>query len=170
LSLRSRSRTSRFVPRHRLEVGGLSSALIVSLDRLLAPGRRLIDPGNARRLIRDLLRAASETTVSASPRLPADDLARSSGASKRGQRCPDSVRQLFTPFLLGSWPWCPGLIHRIPLAALSAMLVYYRFRSPSPQSSSLDSDRQGGHLNHLPGTIVGVLATALLVGRARKSR
>jgi MFS superfamily sulfate permease-like transporter len=67
-------------------------------------------------------------------------------------------------FLLGFVALVPGLIHRIPLAALAAMLVYTGSRLASPREF-IDVFRIGAEqLVIFVATIVGVLATDLLVG------
>jgi MFS superfamily sulfate permease-like transporter len=67
-------------------------------------------------------------------------------------------------FLLGFVALVPGLIHRIPLAALAAMLVYTGSRLASPREF-IDIYRIGWEqLVIFVTTIVGVLATDLLVG------
>jgi MFS superfamily sulfate permease-like transporter len=67
-------------------------------------------------------------------------------------------------FLLGFVALVPGLIHRIPLSALAAMLVYTGCRLASPREF-IDVFRIGAEqLVIFVATIVGVLATDLLVG------
>jgi MFS superfamily sulfate permease-like transporter len=67
-------------------------------------------------------------------------------------------------FLLGFVALVPGLIHRIPLSALAAMLVYTGFRLASPREF-IDVFRIGSEqLMIFVATICGVLATDLLVG------
>ncbi|MFM8292426.1 MAG: SulP family inorganic anion transporter, partial [Planctomycetia bacterium] len=67
-------------------------------------------------------------------------------------------------FLLGFVALVPGLIHRIPLAALAAMLVYTGSRLASPREF-IDVYRIGWEqLVIFVATIIGVLSTDLLVG------
>ncbi|MCE2726272.1 MAG: SulP family inorganic anion transporter [Planctomycetaceae bacterium] len=67
-------------------------------------------------------------------------------------------------FLLGFVALLPGLIHRIPLSALAAMLAYTGFRLASPREF-IDVFRIGAEqLVIFVATIVGVLATDLLIG------
>jgi MFS superfamily sulfate permease-like transporter len=67
-------------------------------------------------------------------------------------------------FLVGFVALLPGLIHRIPLSALAAMLVYTGFRLASPREF-IDVFRIGAEqLVIFVATIVGVLATDLLIG------
>ena len=67
-------------------------------------------------------------------------------------------------WLLGFVALLPGLIHRIPLSALAAMLVYTGFRLASPREF-IDVFRIGAEqLVIFVATIVGVLATDLLIG------
>lgn len=67
-------------------------------------------------------------------------------------------------FLLGFIGLVPGLIHRIPLAALAAMLVYTGFRLASPREFMHTYKLGVDQLFVFLTTIVGVLATDLLVG------
>jgi MFS superfamily sulfate permease-like transporter len=67
-------------------------------------------------------------------------------------------------FLLGFVALVPGIIHRIPLSALAAMLVYTGCRLASPREF-IDVFRIGAEqLVIFVATIAGVLATDLLVG------
>jgi MFS superfamily sulfate permease-like transporter len=67
-------------------------------------------------------------------------------------------------FLLGFVAFLPALIHRIPLAALAAMLVFTGFRLASP-SEFLNVYRVGKEqLVIFVTTLVAVLATDLLIG------
>jgi MFS superfamily sulfate permease-like transporter len=67
-------------------------------------------------------------------------------------------------FLLAFVAAVPGLIHRIPLAALAAMLVYTGFRLASPREFINVFEIGAEQLVIFVATIVGVLATDLLVG------
>ncbi len=67
-------------------------------------------------------------------------------------------------FLLAFVATVPGLIHRIPLAALAAMLVYTGFRLASPREFINVFEIGAEQLVIFVVTIVGVLATDLLVG------
>lgn len=69
-------------------------------------------------------------------------------------------------FLLGFVALAPGLIHRIPHAALAAMLVYTGFRLASPREFINVFKIGPEQLLIFTATIVGVLATDLLVGIA----
>lgn len=69
-------------------------------------------------------------------------------------------------FLLGFVALVPGLIHRIPLAALAAMLVYTGFRLASPREFVNVYKIGREQLAIFVVTIVGVLATDLLIGIA----
>ena len=67
-------------------------------------------------------------------------------------------------FLLGFVALAPQLIHRIPLAALAAMLVYTGFRLASPREFINVFKIGPEQLLIFVATIIGVLATDLLVG------
>ncbi len=67
-------------------------------------------------------------------------------------------------FLLGFVALVPSLIHRIPLAALAAMLVYTGFRLASPREFVNVFHIGREQLIVFSTTIVAVLATDLLVG------
>ncbi len=66
--------------------------------------------------------------------------------------------------LLGFVALVPGLIHEIPLAALAAMLVYTGFRLASPREFINVFEIGAEQLVIFVATIIGVLATDLLVG------
>lgn len=67
-------------------------------------------------------------------------------------------------FLLGFVALAPGLIHKIPLAALAAMLVYTGFRLASPREFINVYKIGPEQLLIFVATIIGVLATDLLIG------
>lgn len=67
-------------------------------------------------------------------------------------------------FLLSFVALAPGLIHRIPLAALAAMLVYTGFRLASPREFMNVFKVGPEQLLIFTATIIGVLATDLLIG------
>jgi MFS superfamily sulfate permease-like transporter len=67
-------------------------------------------------------------------------------------------------FLLAAVALAPGLIHMIPLSALAAMLVYTGFRLASPREFINVFQIGSEQLLIFVATIVGVLATDLLVG------
>jgi MFS superfamily sulfate permease-like transporter len=69
-------------------------------------------------------------------------------------------------FLLGFVALVPMLIHRIPLAALAAMLVYTGFRLASPKEFLNVYKIGREQLVIFVVTIIGVLATDLLIGIA----
>jgi MFS superfamily sulfate permease-like transporter len=69
-------------------------------------------------------------------------------------------------FLLSFVALAPALIHRIPLAALAAMLVYTGFRLASPREFINVFKIGPEQLLIFVSTIVGVLATDLLIGVA----
>ncbi len=67
-------------------------------------------------------------------------------------------------FLLGFVALVPGLIHRIPLAALAAMLVYTGFRLASPREFINVFKIGPEQFIIFTTTVIAVLATDLLVG------
>jgi MFS superfamily sulfate permease-like transporter len=66
--------------------------------------------------------------------------------------------------LFGFVALAPGMIHRIPLAALAAMLVYTGFRLASPREFINVFKIGPEQLVIFTSTIIGVLATDLLIG------
>ncbi len=67
-------------------------------------------------------------------------------------------------FLLGFVALLPAMIHRIPLAALAAMLVYTGFRLASPKEFVNVYKIGVEQLVIFVGTVIAVLATDLLIG------
>ena len=67
-------------------------------------------------------------------------------------------------FLLGFVALVPGVINQIPLAALAAMLVYTGFRLASPHSFAHIYKVGPEQFIIFVSTIIGVLATDLLIG------
>jgi len=67
-------------------------------------------------------------------------------------------------FLLGFVALLPGLIHRMPLAALAAMLIYTGFRLASPKEFLLVYRVGKEQFAIFFTTLVAVLATDLLIG------
>ncbi len=142
-------------------IGSLESLLSAKAIELVDPWRRKTNHD------RDLLAIGVGNTVSALiGGLPMiSEIVRSKANIDNGART-RAANFFHGVFLLGFVLLFPNLIHRIPLAALGAMLVYTGFRLASPREFVRTYRIGSEQFVIFMGTILATLATDLLIGIA----